>query len=131
MSDTVKNFTKVSMRSRHMPQHRRGHDDDSPCCSRTRLPKGEAGGLVYRDIDAMRRAYSRTHSRDMSSHTRQRRLSDIFHQKAGCGRQVEDPESMVLFAPILKERLADRLCRGELDREPRLSSMYNSWASVG
>lgn len=34
MSDTVKNFTKVSMRSRHMPQHRRGRDDGSPCCSR-------------------------------------------------------------------------------------------------
>lgn len=91
------------MRWLHMPQHPQGRDDGSPWCSRKQLPKGAADGWECRDIDAMRRAYSRTHSWDMSYCTRQRRLSDNFHQKAGCERQEEGLESEVLFAPRLQE----------------------------
>ena len=80
------------MRWLHMPLHLQGRDDGSPCCNRMPLPKDAADDWEYRDIDEKRRAYSGIHSLDMSSRTRQRLLSDNFHQKAGCGRQAGGPE---------------------------------------
>lgn len=69
-----------------MPLHQRGRDDGSPCCSRMQLPKDAAGDREYRDIDAMRRAYSGTHSQDMSSYARQRQLSSKGRLLATSGR---------------------------------------------
>ena len=78
-----------------MPLHLQGRYDGSPCCNRMPLPKDAADDWEYRDTDAMRRAYSGTHSQDMPSYTRQRQLSDSFHQKDGCWLQAEGPESVV------------------------------------
>lgn len=96
-----------------MPLHLQGRDDGSPCCNHMPLPKDAADDWEYRDIDEKRRPYIRTHSQDMPSCTRQRQLSDSFHQKDGCELQTEDPESAALFAPISQGMLAVSLCPGE------------------
>ena len=109
--------------------HQQVRGDDPLNSSHKLQLQFEAGDFLNQGALALKhKVYRKTHSLDSPSDRHGILLSGNLRQKACCERQVVSPLSMVLFAPILLEKLVHRQYLHDRDHAPKNTNSYNSLA---
>ena len=111
----------------HRPLRRPMHGGDFLTHNHRQQLRFEAGGFLNQGALVVKHKECRkTRNLDSPSDILETLPSDTPHQKACCERQVVSPLSMVLFAPILLEKLVHRQYLHGRDHEPVNTNSYIS-----